>query len=100
RSRLRPLKRQAEAAELHERLERQTFEARWALARDATLAARAGLATAEEAATAARRVRDEAQTRLAAVAVRRQEAEEALAQRTAQREALAQRVFAGRSAAE
>ena len=29
RSRLRPLKRQAEAAELHERLERQSLEARW-----------------------------------------------------------------------
>src|SRR5213082_807809 len=35
RARLRPLKRQAEAAELHERLERQTTEARWELARDA-----------------------------------------------------------------
>src|SRR3712207_4269395 len=34
RTRLRPLKRQAEAAELHERLERQTDEARWMLARD------------------------------------------------------------------
>ena len=31
RSRLRPLKRQAEAAELHARLERQTLEARWEL---------------------------------------------------------------------
>ena len=38
RSRLRPLKRQAEAAELHERLERQTVEARWELARDAVRA--------------------------------------------------------------
>src|ERR1700729_2406079 len=35
RSRLRPLKRQAEAAELHERLERQTLEIRWELVRDA-----------------------------------------------------------------
>src|SRR5213595_3595766 len=34
RSRLRPLKRQAEAAELHARIERQTFEARWSLARE------------------------------------------------------------------
>ena len=34
RSRLRPLKRQAEAAELHERLERQALEIRWELARD------------------------------------------------------------------
>ena len=34
RTRLRPLKRQAEAAELHARLERQSLEARWELARD------------------------------------------------------------------
>ena len=38
RTRLRPLKRQAEAAELHERLERQVDEARWELARDAVRA--------------------------------------------------------------
>src|SRR4029078_520275 len=36
RSRLRPLKRQAEAAELHERLERQSLEARMTLTADAT----------------------------------------------------------------
>ena len=35
RSRLRPLKRQAEAAELHERIERQSLEARMTLAADA-----------------------------------------------------------------
>ncbi len=35
RSRLRPLKRQAEAAELHARIERQSLEARLELARDA-----------------------------------------------------------------
>src|SRR5207249_11832777 len=40
RLRLRPLKRQAEAAELHERLERQTLEARWELTRDAVRARR------------------------------------------------------------
>ena len=39
RSRLRPLKRQAEAAELHERLARQQHEARWSLARDDVRAA-------------------------------------------------------------
>ncbi|MET0771183.1 MAG: AAA family ATPase, partial [Solirubrobacteraceae bacterium] len=39
RTRLKPLKRQAEAAELHARIERQSDEARWALARDAALAA-------------------------------------------------------------
>ena len=42
RTRLRPLKRQAEAAELHERLERQTDEALWALAREDVRAAGAG----------------------------------------------------------
>src|SRR3954451_17082810 len=46
RTRLRPLKRQAEAAELHERLERQTLEARWELARDAVRSRRAALGEA------------------------------------------------------
>jgi chromosome segregation protein len=100
RSRLRPLKRQAEAAELHERLERQSAEARWELARDAVRAARAALAEAEAAAAEVRAAREDAQSRLAAVAARRHEAEEALAARTEQREALAQRVFAARSSAE
>src|SRR3954453_12143322 len=54
RSRLRPLKRQAEAAELHERLERQTDEALWALAREDVRAAAAALRDAEAAAAAAR----------------------------------------------
>src|ERR687884_328596 len=54
RTRLRPLKRQAEAAELHERLERQTLEARWELARDASRASRAALAEAEASVAAAR----------------------------------------------
>ena len=58
RSRLRPLKRQAEAAELHARLERQSLEARWELARDDVRARRAALAEAEAAAAArARRAR-------------------------------------------
>jgi chromosome segregation protein len=100
RSRLRPLKRQAEAAELHERLERQTSEARWELARDTVRARRADLAAAEATAASARAAREEAQGALAAVAARRQEAEEALARRTEQREALARRVFAARSSAE
>ena len=100
RSRLRPLKRQAEAAELHERLERQTVEARWELARDAVRARREELAGAESAASAARAAREEAQAQLAEVARRRQEAEDALARRTEEREALARRVFAARSAAE
>src|ERR1700730_9913929 len=47
RTRLRPLKRQAEAAELHERLERQSLEARWTLTREDLRLRRAGLAGAE-----------------------------------------------------
>src|SRR3982751_3097640 len=49
RSRLRPLKRQAEAAELHERLERQMDEARWTLARGNARSARSALTEAERA---------------------------------------------------
>ncbi len=48
RSRLRPLKRQAEAAELHERLERQSLEIRWELTRDDVRARAAALAAAEQ----------------------------------------------------
>src|SRR6187549_1894166 len=51
RSRLRPLKRQAEAAELHERLERQTVEARWELAREVVRARRVEMAEAVEKVT-------------------------------------------------
>ena len=54
RSRLRPLKRQAEAAELHARLERQSTEARWELARDVLRARRGELDAAVAQATAAR----------------------------------------------
>src|SRR3954462_12646649 len=61
RSRLRPLKRQAEAAELHARLERQTVEARWELVRDVARARRADLGQAAAAAAAARAARAEAE---------------------------------------
>ena len=100
RSRLRPLKRQAEAAELHERLERQTVEARWELVRDDVRARRGELAEASAAAIAARAAREETDAELAEVAARRQEADEALAARSEQREALARRVYRARSAAE
>src|SRR6202012_243251 len=43
RSRLRPLKRQAEAAELHARLERQSLEIRWELSRDDVRGSRAAM---------------------------------------------------------
>jgi chromosome segregation protein len=97
RSRLRPLKRQAEAAELHERLERQTLEARWELARDTVRSKRAEKTTAEATAATARKARDEAQAELGLIAARREKAEEALAQRTEQREALMRRCGAARS---
>ena len=57
RSRLRPLKRQAEAAELHARLERQTLEARWELARDDLRAQRRRAAAQAQAAAAQARAR-------------------------------------------
>jgi chromosome segregation protein len=100
RTRLRPLKRQAEAAELHERLERQTDEALWALAREDARAALAGLAAAEAAVAAARAAAAETEAELRAVAARREAAEEALASRGEEREALANRFYAARSARE
>src|SRR3954470_19129720 len=98
RSRLRPLKRQAEAAELHERLERQTLEARWELSREAVRGARAALASREAEAAAARAARDELQASLDEVAGRREQAEAALGARSGEREARAGRVYAARAA--
>ena len=66
RSRLRPLKRQAEAAELHERLERQSLEARWTLAREELRRRRERLGVAELAAAQTRQARDDVQAELAA----------------------------------
>ena len=98
RTRLRPLKRQAEAAELHERLERQTDEARWELARDAVRAHGQELAAAEAAAVESRRRRDEIQAELGVIAVRREAAEKALSERTEQRERLVRAVSTARGA--
>ena len=100
RSRLRPLKRQAEAAELHERLERQTLEARYSLARDAARSARLALSEAEERARSVRAERDEAERLLGEVARRREQAEEAFATQTRDRERLQARLYAARSASE
>src|SRR5207237_9732581 len=74
RSRLRPLKRQAEAAELHERLERQSLEARLELARDAAGSAAGELALAESHATTARERLSGAERLPAAGAQRRERA--------------------------
>jgi chromosome segregation protein len=100
RSRLRPLKRQAEAAELHARLERQSLEARWELARDDTRAQREERAQAEAAAAGARSRLSGLEGELASVAKRREAAETALAQRSAQREELSRRCFAARGSGE
>jgi chromosome segregation protein len=88
RTRLKPLKRQAEAAESHARLERQVTEARWELAREAVRARRAELTAAEADAQAARQSQEAAQVLLAEIAQRRGKAEAALAARTERREAL------------
>src|ERR687887_1953714 len=91
RSRLRPLKRQAEAAELHARLERQTNEAGWELARDAVRARREDLSAAETAATEARSRRDELEREQTVVARKREETERGLAEHGRQREELSSR---------
>jgi chromosome segregation protein len=100
RSRLRPLKRQAEAAELHERLERQSLEIRWALTRDAVRARGLALTGAQTAADAVRERRRVLAAELETVAKRREAAEEALAARSAQREELSRRAYAARAAGE
>ncbi len=100
RARLRPLKRQAEAAELHERLERQTDEARWTLAGEDARAARAELGLAMDQVRSAREAYAAVEAELAGLRAAREQAEAALAARGAEREALANRAYAARSAAE
>jgi chromosome segregation protein len=100
RSRLRPLKRQAEAAELHARLERQSLEARWELARDAVRSRAQALTEAQQLAVQARARREAVEQRLGSVGKRREAAEEALARRSAEREELSRRCFVAQSAAE
>jgi chromosome segregation protein len=100
RTRLRPLKRQAEAAELHERLERQMLEARWELAREALRASGTELEGAEARVSRARATRERIEEQLQAVIARRGEAERALAERAERHDALARRVYEARSARE
>jgi len=100
RTRLRPLKRQAEAAELHERLESQMLEARLELARETLRGRRLELAGAETVVRGARERRAQIETALSGVSDRRAAAERALAERSEQREELARGVFAARTAHE
>ena len=100
RSRLRPLKRQAEAAELHERLERQLLEARWTLACEAVRVRGADLREAELRAAQARKHREQVEAELQEVIARRGQAESALAEQTERHDALARRAYEIRSARE
>jgi chromosome segregation protein len=100
RTRLRPLKRQAEAAELHQRLEHQILQARWELARDTARARALELAGAEGLVTEARATRAEIEAKLAETIERRGEAERALSERSERHDALSRRVYEARSAHE
>jgi chromosome segregation protein len=100
RTRLRPLKRQAEAAELHERLERQILEARWELGHDSLRSRRLELAGAERRVEHAREQRASLDARLRSVIERRTGAERALTERAERRDELASRLYAARSARE
>ncbi len=100
RTRLRPLKRQAEAAELHERLERQLLEARWTLACEALRSRGVELGEAERQVREARAGRESVESELEAIVVRRGQAESALAQRTERHDALSRRAYEIRSARE
>ncbi|WP_210492731.1 AAA family ATPase [Patulibacter sp. SYSU D01012] len=100
RKQLGPLKRQAEAAELHERLERQTVEARWELVRDGLRERRAQRATADAERTSALAERERLQADLDAVVAERRQAEEALAEQAQRRDRLASRARRVASAAE
>ncbi len=100
RTRLRPLKRQAEAAELHERLERQLLEARWTLACEALRACGVDLREAETQVRNARTIRESVESELGAIVERRGRAETALAERTERHDALSRRAYEIRSARE
>ena len=88
RSHLRPLKRQASAAETHARLEREGLELRGSLVADELRAHEAELASTQRDAEGARARRDEVEGRLTEVNQRRTELEESFAERDRERTAL------------
>ena len=85
RSRLRPLKRQAQAADIHARIERDADELRARLLAAELGGHREGLGSAEAAAAKARAARDEIEVELSGVNSRRSAAEERLATRDRER---------------
>jgi chromosome segregation ATPase len=100
RSRLRPLKRQAQAADIHARLERESGELR-ARVLASELRAQAGeLDVAERSASEARDARRAVEAELAEIHRRRSEIEERLAQRDRERTAVWGRLTAVRAAHE
>ena len=100
RSRLRPLKRQAQAADIHARLERESAELRGRLLASELHAHAAELSGAQSAAAKARESRQEVEAELAQVAKRRTEIEERLADRDRERTAEWGRLTATRAAHE
>ena len=100
RSRLRPLKRQSEAAQLHERLERQVLDARRELLADRVRARREELELAQEQSAGARERLAAVESRMQETLERRHAAERALAEQTARREQLSRQVYEARAAAE
>jgi chromosome segregation ATPase len=85
RSRLRPLKRQAQAADIHARLERDAAELRARLVASELSSHSGGLDSAERAASQARESRDAIEAEIAAVNARRTQIEERLAERDRER---------------
>jgi len=100
RSRLRPLKRQAQAADIHARLERESAELRGSLLASELRAHATELSGAEAAAAKAREARQGVEAELAMVAKRRTEIEERLAYRDRERTAEWGRLTATRAAHE
>ncbi len=100
RSRLRPLKRQAQAADIHARLERESAELRGRLLASELRVHGTELDGAEHAAAKARDARHEVESELAKVAARRTEIEERLADRDRERTAEWGRLTALRAAHE
>ncbi len=100
RSRLRPLRQQANAAETHARLERQSLEHRLRLLGDRLSAGDGDLATAEAAARAAREQREAIEGKLAEANERRSAVEERLAERDRERTAVWAELTALRAAHE
>ncbi|MEZ5075184.1 MAG: AAA family ATPase [Solirubrobacterales bacterium] len=88
RSRLRPLRQQANAAETHARLERQSLELQLRLLGDRLCAGAGDLAGAESDAGSARGERDAIEAKLAAANERRSAVEERLAERDRERTAV------------